>query len=312
MVVVIVLGLIAALLFSTAGLVQQQGILSALDTSAPVNILRGLGDLVRHRVWLLGWMINLTGFLCQAAALHLGSVAAVQPLLTTQLLFTLIVVSWHRRTPPRPLAWIGGAFICAGLVLLVTIDGATPFTGPPDRFKVFVATLVTAGLVTVLLRIASTRKRSRGVLLTATAAGLCYAMTAVFLKLSTDDLLTKGVSGALLDWPMYLLATSTASGLVIGQTAFASGPLTSSVAAMNITNPVASYLVGILAFRVAVPTTVGTLTAIACAGALLVLGITAMASVPGLARSHGFEVRAGDDPDADLVAAPPRCARRSH
>src|SRR4051794_7003934 len=40
--------------------------------------------LLHEPLWLLGWGVNLLGFLVQAGALHLGSVALVQPVLTTQ------------------------------------------------------------------------------------------------------------------------------------------------------------------------------------------------------------------------------------
>jgi hypothetical protein len=70
------------------------------------------------------------------------------------------------------------------------------------------------------------------------------------------------------------------------QAGFAGGPLTWSVAAMNITNLLVSYLMGILAFDVTIPTDAGSLAGMACAGALLVGGIVALAHVPALVAQY--------------------------
>jgi hypothetical protein len=52
----------------------------------------------------------------------------------------------------------------------------------------------------------------------------------------------------LLDWPVYALTATAISGMLLVQIAFASGPLPPAVAAMSVTNPVASFVLGILAF----------------------------------------------------------------
>jgi hypothetical protein len=54
--------------------------------------------------------------------------------------------------------------------------------------------------------------------------------------------------------------------------------------AMTITNPVASYLIGVLAFHVAPPTSAGKLAAIAGAAALLTFGTAILAGSPTVRR----------------------------
>ena len=46
---------------------------------------------MRDRLWLGGWAANLAGFMAQATALHFGSIAVVQALLVTQLLFAIVL-----------------------------------------------------------------------------------------------------------------------------------------------------------------------------------------------------------------------------
>jgi hypothetical protein len=104
------------------------------------------------------------------------------------------------------------------------------------------------------------------------------------MKLTTDDLLHRGVTATALDWPGYCLAISTLTGLLLEQGAFATGSLSAAVAAMTITNPVASYLLGVLAFRVVPPSSPGALAGLAGAGALLIIGVAALSRTPTVRR----------------------------
>jgi hypothetical protein len=105
-------------------------------------------------------------------------------------------------------------------------------------------------------------------------------MTAVFLKLTTDDLVSHGVGYTARDWVGYALACSTVLGLVLGQGAFANGPLPWAVATRETANPVASYAIGVLAFPVDLPTHTGALLGLGFAGALVALGAVALAHSP--------------------------------
>jgi len=279
-----VLALSAALLNAGAALLQQRGIhlgLVSVERTDALRIARNLRDLVQQPSWVWGWSTDLVGYVLQAAALYFGSVALVQPLMTTQLLFTLGFVCWQRRQFPRLNAWLGGAAICTGLAVLLVTQGQS-LSGAADRTKVLQATVVAAVLVTVLVVIS--RNVKKGALFSAVAAGLCTAMSAVFTKLTVNDLVTVGVAGTVQDWPGYLLLVSTFAGFLTIQAGFASGPLTWAVAAGLITDPLASYLVGILAFDVSLPTDPGSVAAVVIALTLLSLGILLLAQVSGRDR----------------------------
>jgi multisubunit Na+/H+ antiporter MnhG subunit len=114
------------------------------------------------------------------------------------------------------------------------------------------------------------------------AAGQFFALSAVLTKLTTDDLLHRGVGATALDWPGYALALTTVFGLLLEQSAFASGPLPSALTAMTIVNPVASYLIGVLAADVAAPNGAGSLAAVGLSGLFLVIGIVTLAHSPSV------------------------------
>jgi drug/metabolite transporter (DMT)-like permease len=312
---VVCLGLLAAFLFAASAALQQHAAARA-DYRPPArttrrygrvtSVLRPLLDLARKLVrtplWLVGWVTNLVGFMAQAAALHFGSVAVVQPLLVTQLLFALPLASAWRRQWPPPLAWLAGLCICGGVAVFLSVRGVAPISGLPDRQRVIMAGLSALILIGLLVAAAAGRPPLVHATLISVAAGLCFAMSAVLMKLTAEDLIDHGVPGTARDWPGYALAASTLFGLLLEQGAFAAGSLPAAVAAMTITNPLASYLVGVLAFHLVPPTSPGALAALAGAGALLCVGVVGLAQSrivrPDTPADHGYvaEHRAATTP----------------
>jgi drug/metabolite transporter (DMT)-like permease len=288
------LGLLAGFMFAASASLQQhvaRRTATATHTTGDLtgkSIVRPLftliSRLVRHPLWLTGWCTNLLGFFVQAAALHFGSVALVQPLLVTQLLFAMpLSTAWARRWP-TVVEWLGVILISGGVAVFVLVREAAPADGAPDRPRVIIAGLITAALVGLLAWAAAGRTPLLHATLVSVGAGLCFAYSAVLMKLTTDDLLHRGVPATALDWPGYCLALSTLTGLLLEQGAFATGSLSAAVAAMTITNPLASYLLGVLAFRVMPPTSPGALAALAGSGALLIVGVAALSRSPTVRR----------------------------
>jgi hypothetical protein len=122
-------------------------------------------------------------------------------------------------------------------------------------------------------------------------------MTAMFMKLTTDDLINRGVAATARDWVGYALAGSTSIGLALGQLSHAAGPLPWSMSAMNIVNPVVSYISGMVAFGTDLPTSPGALAGIAGAAALLILGVI------GLTHSPSISIWSPTDPTPEVTGA---------
>ncbi|MEV0714491.1 DMT family transporter [Asanoa sp. NPDC050611] len=300
--------LLGALLFGTSAALQQH---AARQTDyAPahpgeagtpkhivvvVSLIRLIRRLFRRPLWLIGWCANLLGFGAQAAALHFGSVALVQPLLVTQLLFALpLSLSLrHRRPDWRDL--VSAGLICGGLALFLSVRGVAPRADVANRGWAILAGLVTAVAVVVIIGLATGRKPEVHSTLVAIAAGLCFAYSAVALSLTVEDLLHRGIAATATDWPGYALAVSTLTGLLLEQGAFAAGSLPPAVAAMNITNPVASYLIGIFAFNVTLPRSATQLTALLIAAVLISAGAIGLAHSPSVRadRDEEYGVRTG-------------------
>lgn len=283
MIFTVILGLAAAFLFALSAFLQQRAAREtvgghSLSLKEPEEVKRLARRLPRSRTWLRGWAVNLCGWLTQAGALRVGSVAVVQPLMSTQLLFVMGLASGSQRRWPLPRDWLSALAVCGGLVLFLTTEGASPLKGAPQRTKVLLASACAIGVIAVLVLVSRVCAGWLASMLVGVGAGLCHAMNAVFIKMTMTDLLDRGVAATAIDWPGYALALSTLSGLLLGQLAFASGALPPAVAAISVTNPLAGVAVGLLAFDAPLPGSAGALAAIAVAGALVAAGVTGLAN----------------------------------
>jgi hypothetical protein len=292
---VVGLAVLAGLLFALSAYLQQLAAREVTQDEPPRLSLRELAALmrrlVRRRIWFAGWLTNLAGFFSQAAALNLGSVVVVQPLLSTDLLFALPLSAREQRRLPTVREWSYAGSICVGLAGVIGGLGSAPLQGSADRGRVLVVVgcaVVGVGLLGTVSAASSVRA---GAVFAAVAAGICFAMTAVFMKLTAADLIDRGVPATAVDWPGYALAVSTLTGLVLGQHAYASGPLPWAIAARAVTNPLVSFVVGAYAFRVDLLHSTTSLYFVALGGVLIVAGIV------GLSHSATAEIFYESDAD---------------
>jgi len=167
--------------------------------------------------------------------------------------------------------WIGTALVCVGLITLVA-QGMPHGPVIRDRLPGAAAFAVVAiALLVLAARFVRGHQQTRSALV-AVAAGLCFCTTAVLVVLATSAL-------PHLTWPIAGIAASTMTGGLLAQDAFASGSLPTALTAMNITDPVASYVAGALLFDVAVhPDPLG----LGLAGVLVATGVVVLANSPTL------------------------------
>ncbi|GAA1899610.1 DMT family transporter [Asanoa iriomotensis] len=285
MLVVVLLALAAAVLLSLAAALQQHGAQrvarSSTSRRGPLPLLGVAHRLVRSPTWVTGQVASALGAGVQGAALHLGSVALVQPLLATQLLFALPLGARRTRTWPRTTDWLAATAIVGALTLFLTVKGAIPAHGHSDPDRVLLATAATAVLAGLLVGAAAKRKDRFGyATLLAVGGALCSALSAVLLKVAGESVTEHGLARTMTDWPAYALVGAILGALLLGQQAFASGSLAAAVTAGSVTNPVASYLLSIVAFHTALPHGAGPRTALAGAAVLLLVGAWGLARSP--------------------------------
>lgn len=236
------LALLAALLFAVASAAQQRSAAAVPDDRAG-----GLGlirVLVRRPLWWLGTLSDVAGFAAQAAALAVGSLLLVQPLLVTTLLFALPLGARWAGQRLRGADW-GWAVLLAGS-LAVFVAAGEPTEGV-DRAPVahWLPTAAVLGVVLAccLVGAAVRRGTARAVLL-AVGAGVLYGATAALTK-GVVSLLDDGVVTLLTSWETYALVAVAVAGTLLQQSAFQAGDLAASLPAVTVGEPVFGVAIGV-------------------------------------------------------------------
>ena len=224
-------------------------------TTLPLREEAWVRHLVRaasHPLLVFALLADAVALALQVTALHIGALAAVQPLLITSLVFSLVL--HHRfegtRLTRRELRY---AFqLVLSLVAFLAISGVTspPSSGQTNAADkaVAVAAAGVAIVITAALLVAyKTLKQANRAALLGVAVAIIYTTSAALIKtcgniaaISPWDLVTS--------WQTYVLIGSGGLGLVLVQIAFRAGPLTASLPVIAALDPVLSVALGVLVF----------------------------------------------------------------
>lgn len=242
---------VAAVLFAAAAVLQQRGARSEARMVRPAS-RRVAWQLVKRLagspVWLAGSTVDAAGFAVHATALHIGSLAVVQPVLTLTLPASLVLAGARTRSRPSGIDWVGVGLLCGGVVVFLAVTA--PNEGPMRSAGALpLATLVTALLAAAFAMLGRDAGPTRRALAWGAAAAIAFGLTAALTKAATADLAAGGVARLLLDWPGWVLPVVAAAGVALQQGAFASGPLAAAMLPITLINPVTATLLGLLAWR---------------------------------------------------------------
>jgi drug/metabolite transporter (DMT)-like permease len=263
----------AALCYAVASVLQHQ----AATAEPPQLSLRPslLLKLLRRPRWLIGVGADIVAFALQVVALDRGSLVLVQPLLVSGLLFALPLGAILEGRRMRATEWLGAAELAVGLSVFLVI--ARPQTGSPETSGlgwgiVLAATLLPAAVMVAL----SGPPGPRRAMMLGAATGLLYGLTAALTK-GTANLVDDGLLQALGHWEPYALVAIGLAGMLTAQSAFQAAPLGSSLPLLTAVDPVASILIGALAFREGLTTTGGAPVVEVLSLAVMVAGIVNLA-----------------------------------
>lgn len=235
-------GLGAAVLLAV-GFVVQQHTAEQTPTSERLRP-RLLLDLIRRPVWLLGIAAMVAGQVLGAAALDVGPLTLVEPLLAANVLFALpLTAAWHRRRLGRR-EWIGAVVLIAGLAVFVVAAAPGPIRATRVPLAAWIVAIVAITMVVGGFLAASRRARAaaRQATFIAVAAGTLYGLQDGL----TQRTLQIGITPAHLlgTWQPYLLVAVAVVGLLLAQSAYQTAPLGASLPAMAVTEPVTGIAIG--------------------------------------------------------------------
>ncbi|GGR50982.1 DMT family transporter [Streptomyces netropsis] len=209
--------------------------------------------LIRHLLhspaWLGGIAVIVGAAACQALALNLGSLSLVQPILVTELPFTLLIASAYARRRLPAAGWAASVMVAAGLGL--GLAAAAPSGGhsavPAGMWAL--ALLATGGAMT--LCVLGALPRPRGPLraaLFSSASAIGYALTATLMTAATDVFERDGAGAFFTAWQFYGFVATGACALFLLASAMESGPLIASQPALTLGEALVSLALGMLVY----------------------------------------------------------------
>lgn len=244
MALVYVLSLGAALLFGLGSVLQQREASQAPPDEA--LRLRLLWRLVRRPLWLAGVGTALVGNLMTGAALALGSVALVQPLLVTRLLFALpLAAAWARQKIPRRdlLAALATA-VGLGVFLFAGAPEAGEETSPAVWRWLVTAGLI-GGLTVVLVTFARRLRVDKEAPMLGVGAGMLFGLQAGLTDDAVSRIADGGIVALLTAWTTYAVPVAAIAGTLLLQSAYQMAPLTASYPSLSAIEPLAGIAIGL-------------------------------------------------------------------
>lgn len=280
--IAVVLAVFAAASNALASVLQRRAARSAPAEEA--FRLRLMWHLMHRPAWLGGIGALIAGFLFQASALSLGGLSLVQPILVTELPFTMILVAWLFRIRLGLDSWLGSSVLSAGLAVLLIAAAPAEGRRLPGPTGWAIATVVTFGMIGCLVSVAIHSSGVRRAAVFGVAAGLGFAFTAALMKETTHILIEHSYS-VLTSWPVYAMVAAGLYSLFLLQNALQSGTLVAVQPALNVCDPVASigYGVGLFGERIRM----GPWWVLEALGiGLILLGSVRLAQSPPIRRHH--------------------------
>ena len=274
--------LVAALLLGIGFVLQQQ----SAETAPESHFLspRLFGDLFRKRKWLAGIVCMILGQVLAAWSIGHLALSLVEPLLTTNLLFALILAVPLSHQALGITEVVGALLLIAGETILSLARSIEPIGESFGSFSHWPAAAGIACIAFAAVQVGRHRSGRRRATLTGLGAGLVFGIQDALTRQTLQILQHHGVSGLLHSWSAYCLVATGAVGLLLMQSAFNAGPLHSSLPTITAGEPVAGILLGIVVFGDRISLSPGSLAMHAGGLAALVVGVILVARAPALSN----------------------------
>src|SRR5580698_6713289 len=267
--------LVAAVLLGIGFVLQQYA--ARQEPESRFLSPRILTDLLRKPRWLVGIACMVAGQLLAAWSLGHLELTLVEPLLTTYLLFALILAVPMSK---QAMSWVevaGALILCTGVALLSLSRSTKPIGLSFGSFSHWPAAAIIAGVAFVAVEVGH---RSRGQVratLVGLGAGLVFGIQDALTRQTLEILQGQPVTVLFTNWPPYCLLATGLVGIWLMQNAFSAGPLHNSLPTIAAGEPVAGIALGIVVFGDRIQVSPGMLAIEAGGIAALIVGTVAVA-----------------------------------
>jgi len=179
----------------------------------------------------------------------MGSLALVEPLLATNLLFAMPLAAVLSRNRLGRREWAGAVALIAGLILFVVAGqpgGGDSGQLPWPNWLISGGTIV--AIAAVLTGISRRISRSVAATLLAAGAGILYGLQDALTRTTISLFTGHTFAHALTQWYPYVLIAIAVVGMLLAQSAFSAAPLVASLPAITIAEPVTGIAFGVGVF----------------------------------------------------------------
>jgi hypothetical protein len=304
------LTLLAAALIGAGFVLQQYA--AQREPASRFLSLKLIADLLHQRRWLAGIGAMIAGQILAAWSIGNLSLAFVEPLLTTNLVFALILAVPIARAKLRAAEIVGAVVLCTGVALLSASRSAKPIGLSFGSFSHWWVAAVIAGLAYLAVHAGRLHPGRLRAMLTGTGAGLVFGIQDALTRQTLEILSHHGISALFTAWAPYALVGAGALGIWLMQSAFNSGPLPLSLPAIAAGEPLVGILLGVVVFGDRVQITPGELALQACGIVALIVGVIIVGRAPALSELHHWTPPSLPHITAGRPAYPPRAPGNSN
>ena len=209
---------------------------------------RILTDLLRKPRWLIGIACMVSGYLLAAWSIGHLELTLVEPLLTTYLLFALILAVPMSKQAMHWTEVAGALILCVGVALLSLSRSTKPIGLSFGSFSHWPAAAIIAGIAFVSVQIGLRHAEPRARHPDRPGGGPGLGIQDALTRQTLEILQGHPITVLLTTWPPYCLLAAGIVGLWLMQNAFSAGPLHASLPTIAAGEPVAGIVLGIVVF----------------------------------------------------------------
>ncbi len=278
--------LLAALLIGTGFVLQQHA--AEREPASRFLSWRLMTDLLRKPRWLTGIACMVLGQVLAAWSIGHLELSFVEPLLTTNLIFALVLAVPLSKRSVKFWEVLGAAVLCTGVALLSSSRSAKPIGLSFGGVSHWPAAAAIAGIAFICVQAGRGRNSRTKALLTGIGAGLIYGIQDALTRQTLQILQSGGISGMFTTWAPYALLGAGAIGIWLMQSAFNTGPLQVSLPGISAGEPLVGILLGVIVFGDRIQVTQGMLAIQAGGIAALIVGVIMVGRAPALSQLRSW------------------------
>ena len=267
--------LLAALLLGVGFVLQQYT--AEQEPESRFLSPRILTDLLRKPRWLAGISCMIAGMLLAAWAIGHLELTLVEPLLSTNLLFALVLAVPMSKQAFRLPEIAGALILCTGVALLSSTRTTKPIGLSFGSVSHWPAAAIIAGIAFVAVNLGRRANGQVRATLTGLGAGLVFGIQDALTRQTLEALQDHSWTVLFSTWSMYALVGAGITGVWLMQSAFSAAPLRASLPTIAAGEPLAGIVLGIVVFGDRVQVSPGMLAIEAGGIAALIVGVVAVA-----------------------------------